>query len=196
MSVAHPRLHPTGFSLVELLMVLAIIAVLMALVIGAIGVVRAKARTAQAQAMVMGLTGALETYAAEDVVHRYPLHEQLFVPVAAPAYAVARAPLAGVHPDGLLGLLSARKPFAQDDARFDDQQRLLDPWGHPYLYHLRRPAPTANATRLQDWNWDVARSRERIWSQVKDAAAPYPYLWSLGPDGSADDAAEWIYAAR
>lgn len=195
--MALPRLRPAGFSLVELLMVLAIIAVLMTLVIGAIGVVRARARIAQTQAMVLGLTGAIETYAAEDVIHRFPLHEQLFVPATAPPpYEVARAPLAGVHADGLLGLLSARKPFAQDDARFDDQQRLLDPWGRPYLYHLRRPTPTANAARMQDWNWDAAKARERQWSQVKDAAAPYPYLWSLGPDGAADDAAGWIYAAR
>ena len=185
-----------GFSLIELLMVLAIIAVLMALLIGAIGVVRSKARIAQAQAMVMGLSSAIATYAAEDVVHRHPLHESLFVPATAPAYEVARAPLAGINPEGLIGLLSVRKPFTQDASRFDEAQRLLDPWGRPYLYHLKRPMPTQNAARLQDWNWDPAKSRERTWSQVTDTAAPYPYVWSLGPDGATDDASGWIYVAR
>lgn len=185
-----------GFSLVELLMVLAIVAVLMALVIGAIGVVRSKARTAQARAMVLGLGAAIETYAAEDVVHRFPLHEALFVAAAAPPYEVARAPLAGVHSDGLLGLLSARKPFAQDASRFDEAGRMLDPWGRPYRYHLKRPVPAANAARLEDWNWDAAKSRERSWSQVANAPAPYPYIWSLGAAGATDDAAEWIYVAR
>lgn len=188
--------HRAGFTLLELLMVLAIVAVLMALVIGAIGVVRSKARAAQAQAMVLGLSAALETYAAEEAVHRFPLHESLFVPPVAPPYEVARAPLAGVDPEGLIGLLSARKPFAQDGSRFDEAGRMLDPWGRPYRYHLKRPAPAANATRLENWNWDAAKSRERSWSQVANAAAPYPYVWSLGPDGATDDAKDWIYAAR
>lgn len=185
-----------GFTLIELLMVLAIVAVLLTLVIGATSVVRGKARAAQAQAMVLGLSAALETYAAEEVVHRFPLHESLFVPLAAPPYEVARAPLAGVDPEGLIGLLSARKPFAQDGSRFDGDGRMLDPWGRPYLYHLKRPKPSAGADRLVDWNWDAAKGRERSWSQVTNAAAPYPYVWSLGPAGAADDATEWIYAAR
>lgn len=190
------RQRCTGFTLIELLMVLGIVTALMALLIGAVGVLRGKARTSQAQAMILGLVAAVETYAAEDVVQRFPLHESLFVPAAAPAYEVGRAALPGVHPDGLIGLLSVRKPFAQDGSRFDEAGRLLDPWGRPYRYHLRRPAPGQHAERLQDWNWDLARSRERSWSQAADAAAPYPYIWSLGPDGAADDAAGWIYAAR
>ncbi len=146
--------------------------------------------------MILGLGAAVETYAAEDVVHRFPLHEALFVTPLAPAYEVARAPLPTVNPDGLIGLLSVRKPFTQDASRFDEAGRLLDPWGRPYRYHLRRPAPSQHPERLQDWNWDQARSRERSWSQAADVAAPFPYIWSLGPDGAADDAAGWIYAAR
>ena len=47
---------------------------------------------------------------------------------------IARAPLAGVHAEGLIGLLSVRKPFTQDASRFDEAGRLLDPWGRPYRY--------------------------------------------------------------
>lgn len=186
-----------GLSLVELLMVVSIVAVLATVLLGAMGLVRERARKSRAGAVVASLTAAIESYAAEDPLHAYPLTALLYIPSASPppAYEIARNAVSGL-PEGLIGVLEDRRLMTHDGAGTAADGRLLDPWGEPYRYHLMRPAPSAGAARLADWNWDAAQGRERAWDTLRDRAAPYPYIWSTAAARSIDDATEWIYAVR
>lgn len=56
---------PGGFTLVELLVVMAIIAILVGLVLNVAGFVRYKGATARAQAEIAGVSTALESYKAD-----------------------------------------------------------------------------------------------------------------------------------
>jgi prepilin-type N-terminal cleavage/methylation domain-containing protein len=186
----------SGFTLIELLMVLAIVAILTSLILGATSLMRSRARDGQARAMIAGLVAALETYSAEDPRKRYPLHDTLFVASPPPAHELGMSPLGPQLPDGVLGMLADRKLFTCDSNRLDGQQRLLDPWGTPYRYHLKRPQPAQGAAQMSDWNWDPANTRERRWNQATNAAAPFPYVWSLGSAGNPDDAKDWLHDPR
>ena len=60
-----PRSRPHGFTLVELLTVIAIIAILMGLLFPAIGVVQNQARKAEAKAACVGIVTAVKAYNTE-----------------------------------------------------------------------------------------------------------------------------------
>jgi hypothetical protein len=101
----------------------------------------------------------------------------------------------------MVGLLEDRGLLhhISGSARSDGGQRLLDPWGNPYRYALRRPQPTSPPNALRDWNWDAELDRPRLWDRSRTPpvgrAAPYPYLYSLGSRASDTDASTWIYNA-
>ncbi len=184
--------HRTGFSLMEVLVVITIIVVLAGMVLGGVTVMRRRAATYEAEQVVHQLRQALETYRTEDGRHRYPLHEQLYpTPTLTLPHLLAMTPQ-GTATAGVLGLLIDR------DLGVRASQGLIsgvltDPWGEPYHYQLTRPAPALNAARLLDWNWDTAAGRPLAWNAVADSAAPFPYVWSSGRLGKLDDAKDWIY---
>lgn len=68
----HPR-HPPGFTLVELLTVIAVIGVLVALTIPVVGGVRASARRAECASNLRQIGGALFLYAADNKNHLPPV---------------------------------------------------------------------------------------------------------------------------
>jgi prepilin-type N-terminal cleavage/methylation domain-containing protein len=185
-----------AFSLVEVLIVVAIIAVLSALGLQAAQVVRRQAKLANARTTVSTIVLALESYHQDETKHRYPMHEDLYIAPPPDCHLIGRTAVGSGYPTGLVGLLIDRNLLPLGSVRLTEDGRLLDPWDGQFRYHLRRPTPSANAARLTDWNWDAKRSREATWNEVLDRAAPFPYVFSLGPSGDASDAAGWVYHAR
>jgi len=166
--------------LIEILVVIAIIAVLVAMLMPAIGIIRERVRKAQAGEQVSEIHMALQHYAAEDSRHRYP-------PQTAAADLTLRLDPADANP-GNLNLL--RKFGFEIDLsgliRTDPAPYALgDPWKRPYQYQVdsdllgvsgaQRPQPPAICPA-----WNAAGTR------------PWGYVWSQGPKGLADGK-EWIY---
>lgn len=191
---ARPR---CGFTLIELIVVVVIIAILTAVLISAVYVVRQRAKTSSTKATILKLTSALETYKLDDQNHRYPLHELLSPPEPmSPYQLLGTQPVVPGYPEGVLGLLFEMQLYTIDRTLVDGRE--TDGWNGPIYYHLQRPAPAQGAGRLVDWNWDADNSRAKLWNSACDPPrpAPYPYIFSLGQGGSTADASTWIYHAR
>lgn len=172
-----------GVTLIEILVVIAIIMVLVGLLIPALAVVRHKANRSSAAQTVAELQTALDLYRRDDAQRRFP----------APAADLSIGPV-------LLEDLDRRGLWSWGSRERDDQGRLLDPWGTTYRYSLTRPAPSRGADRLLTWNWDAAAGHESRWGERPLAgggrsagALPFAYIWSLGRPAQADDATEWIF---
>ncbi|MBN8524674.1 MAG: type II secretion system protein [Planctomycetes bacterium] len=169
-----------GFTLVEILVVVSIIAVLVAILVPAIGVVRERVRAAKAMEQVAEIHMALQHYASEDSRHRYP-------PQSGPGDLSLR-----LDPDdavmGNLNLLRRNgyeidlSGLARDGVA---PYPLCDPWKRPYSYQVdadllsvsgvQRPMPPEVCPA-----WNTAGRR------------PWGYVWSLGAKGAADGRG-WIY---
>lgn len=166
-----------AFTLVELLVTIAIVLVLVAMIIPGVGMVRDSVKRSKTVGLITGLTGALEIYAMEDGRHRYP-------PVETDQSMRTNGDVGALRNLDLLRERGSQWRNADLDA-----DRLVDAWRRPVRYTvddlidklIARPAPL-----LTSWN---AKSRE-----------PFGYVWSLGrPKG--DEAADadpanadrWLY---
>lgn len=186
----HAPRHP-GVSLVELLVTIAVIVVLATAALSAASLLRRQSERTRAHQAVAGIVAGLRTYALEDRRHFFPLHSQLYpVPTIATPHPLALQPEPGAPVGVLSQLVDLDVGSGGGDLR---DGRLCDPWGRPYAYQLVRPPPAATRT---DWNWDTTAGRPRAWNVLGGTPAPYPYVWSTGPDGSPDNATGWIYAAE
>lgn len=183
-----------GFSLVELLVVLAILALLTGLMVAGVATVRRSAKVTDARSTLSLLHTAFDAYRQEDAWRRYPSED----PVDA---SISSRPIApATH--GVLELLELRHVFAAKAGSRDETGRLLDPWQRPWRYTLTRPVEAA-PPRLPDWNWDAAAGHERRWGRRRDPATgttgegplAFPYIRSLGEAGDAADPTRWIYLA-
>ena len=183
-----------ALTIIELLIVITVIAILIALLMPAINMVRLRAMRTEAKQFTGQLTISLETYANEDRRHYYPLQGQLYptptITVPQPFSTKAQGGAAA----GLLNLL--RAVGVNSGPRLLESGNMLDPWGSPYCYQLTRPAPTTAADLLLDWNWDKELNRPKRWNERTSSPASFPYVWSLGQAGSATDATTWIYEPK
>lgn len=218
-----PQIRRNGFTMIELLVVVSIIAVLAGLLIPAISMVRERSKRAEAQQTVCELMIAFETYRQEGskifptpfwagydysmAAGKEPATYSHFVESDDPTKAFAIA-MQDVHNgtviDGVLTLLLDRNLYTMKRSQLDRSDadgRLLDPWGNPYHYRLRLDGTTRTAltcvagkSKLSDWNWDAAADREARRSG-RDEAMPIPfaYVYSWGASGTATDARPWIY---
>ena len=197
----YPRMPPPhaaqpargAFTLMELLVTIAIIAVLAAMLLPAVGLVRERSRRTEAQMVVNQLSIACETYMNEDHRHMYPLQPQLYPAalVTVPHPIAQRAQ--GVAASGVLELLLESDVVNLGNRALDSEGCMLDPWLRRYRYQLLRPTPASPVNALQDWNWDAERTRPKRWNERADTPAPFPYIWSLGKDGRDDAAKTWVY---
>jgi general secretion pathway protein G len=107
---AGPRRHPKGFTLVELLVVLAILGLLAAIAAPRVIKYLGGAKTSTAEIQIENLAGVLDLYRLE----------------------------LGSYPSGGEGLRALVEKPAQLDAwqgpYLKSADSLIDPWGNPYLY--------------------------------------------------------------
>ncbi len=204
-TMSHDR---RAFTLIEMLTVVAIIAVLAGLLLPAIGIVRSRAKLADARQMVREVTMALEAYRADDRRRRYPVEEDCAFcrdresggahSLPESAERRLRTGIAtGTTPHALQALIDLNLITLRAGALRDGF--LVDPWGQTYAYALVRPAaagdPTDTANQLAvDWNWDADRKRVRAWDDRRDRPGDFPYVWSYGPAGQGAAVRDWCYA--
>lgn len=184
-----------GFSLIELIVVVSIIVILLGILMPVIMMVRTGVKKSQAQTTVNEFRLGLELYRAEDPKKRYPTVRD---------NASAGGTDLGIHRD-LIEYLDDHRMFSRGTRKLNNDKLLIDPFDRPYRYSLTRPSPAAGTEAMNAWNWDPDADpapREARWGTIideatgtiSDGALPFPYIWSLGPQGLTDDAREWIMA--
>jgi len=129
-----------GFTILELLIVVALVAVLSGLVLGASRYVRERGRASRATAELAGLAAALESYRLAQ--GDYPRTDQ-----------PARLLLALVGRRGPEGEAISAQPLIEvarftvgegGDPFVDETAELHDPWGAPYRYAYKSEIPWSN----------------------------------------------------
>jgi len=129
-----------GFTVLELLLVIAVIAVLGALVLGAGRYARESGRASRATAELAGLAAALESYRLEQ--GDYPQTDQparLLQALIGRRGPTGAAIAAGAMLEaGRFSTGSGADPFLNDAAE------LIDPWGAPYRYAYKSALPWDN----------------------------------------------------
>jgi general secretion pathway protein G len=192
-----------GFTLVELLVVIGILALLAGLLFPAVTAAQRRSREKAAKAMIERLTLALEQYASD--FGDYP-------PTSLAALGVATN---GVNEgnESLVRCLSTRKergpyfPFEEKDLANTDGDKLsgrdpcdstlgskelfevVDPWGNPYIYfHNRDYRGGAKLERyvLQDGTRITCRPHPNQRTGQYPGVTSF-VIWSVGADGKNDD---------
>jgi prepilin-type N-terminal cleavage/methylation domain-containing protein len=192
-TAARPR--RSGLTLIELLLVVSIVAILIAIVMPAVGIVKAHARTITARDTVAELWNAIQDYADENPRHLYPTPAStryLTYSSSDPWTVLAQLSVDGYQVPGQL------LDHAQDSPTFGC---LLDPWHRPYFYSVDGPVLTTSGVVDTSRMNGVADRPASIPSWNPQGIEPYAYVWSVGPpvgtlsdDSDPAHASAWIYA--
>jgi prepilin-type N-terminal cleavage/methylation domain-containing protein len=194
LSASAPR---RGFTLIEILVTISIIAVLVALLVPGIGLVRNAVRRTETRALVDGVAAAMEVYRLE--CHRFPGgYDDLSLRTAGTGGTPDALDLLRECGSGWLAKNLAPAPPAPlagalADPPAESNQMLVDAWRRQIRYVTdigadgRLVTPfTAPGGAPTDWN----PKRQQ----------PFAYVWSLGKpivDDTADaldaNVANWIY---
>lgn len=154
------RARSGAFTLIELLTVIAIIAILASLILATSGFVQEKAGRSRAQAEIASIESALELYKIDNGDY----------PEANGGTDSTKELLQALHPrDGKIYLeqMRAFEYKSPSDSAYYSSNRLIDPFGQPYRYFYEAGESTNKATGEQH-NGPVAPD---IWSYGKDGAS-------------------------
>jgi prepilin-type N-terminal cleavage/methylation domain-containing protein len=173
-----------GFTLIEMMVVIAIIVVLIALLLPAIAMVRERANRSSVLSTVANIHQALQSYAGEERRHRYPSQAvDLSVGWAPPDAPAANGVLnqlqnLGIEVDLTALDRSSAPPFL-----------LLDPWGRPFQYQADNDLLGATGAQ-RPLGSDGVTAPLTAWNAA--GVRPWGYVWSRGRDAQADGT-DWIY---
>jgi len=183
-------------SAVELLTVVALLLVLIGLAAPVVGMVRTRARIAEARETITQLWMAVQEYANEHPWHLYPTPQPdgfLSTDPFQPGAVVTQLLAAG------LAVPSQHWDHAAGSPSF---HCLLDPWARPYRYQLDGPRLAANGTLDASSMNGVADRPAVVPGWNPQGVEPFAYLWSVGPvhgsfsqDADPANATAWVYAA-
>lgn len=170
-----------GFTLIEMLVVIAIILILASLSLVVIRVIYQRARRTRALAEMTGLKTAVQMYMAdhsayppdtgswnETVFDPRSLHRYLGSEIKNPVTGKTREPYFAMRPKSLTDL----------DA--DGVGILVDPWGNPYQFDAIHAVLKDGRRVLSGWPYLPSRPKGRMSRESK--------IVSFGPDGKSDPA--------
>lgn len=163
-----------GFTLVELLTVIAIIALLAGLIFPAVISVQDKAKRSKAKSMIQSLSVALKMYQNDFGV--YPTDTDVGATSGAAALNIA---LGQRHIGTSAGNVGPYMEFKTKD--LNGSGEVIDPWGTPYYYY-----PDDDDGATGDAPWHNVYSFD-LYSAGKDKATP---SGAAGGEGS-DDISNW-----
>jgi general secretion pathway protein G len=167
-----------GFTVLELLLVIGLLAVLSTLVVGAGSSARASARASRAAGELTALAAALESYRlAQGDYPRTDQSTRLLQSLAGRRGPTGEA-VAG-RPVIEAGRFSTDAP---GDPLLDDAAELLDPWGSPYRYAYKSATPWSNPGYV-------------LYSAGPDSLAAAALLAGGFPDRSAAGNADNLWSA-
>jgi general secretion pathway protein G len=133
------RAMPPAFTLIEILVVVAVITILAGITIGTLGGVNEKASRDRAKAEVAAISSALEAYRAEFGSYPTPLNSS------------------NVPHTNIAGYLPAEKIQATNGT-------LMDPYGQPYIYLLPGGAiPTRNRVGFDLYSLGKDPAKTNAW---------------------------------
>lgn len=168
-----------GFTLIELLAVIAIVAILSSIVFGLGRRVSESGRISRASSELATLSVALEGY--RQAHGDYPQTDDAARMLQ--ALIGRRDPLMNPLRSRALLDLAAFTTEAQRDPFIDDGVRLIDPWGHSYLYAYRTVVPWNNASYV-------------LYSAGPDGTAAPAVLAGGYPDLGASENHDNVYVSR
>ena len=192
-----------AFTMIELMVVVSIIAILVAILLPTIGVLRDRSRKADAMGMVTALSMAVESYAAEDQRRRHPDADASDALVPGCRFLLWTE-TDGNQPRGPLDLLALVGYDPRSGTLVDvpgTTRRLhIDPWHRGFRYY-RDPHvfPTTISTTPPVASRPDAGIIQPDWNPRNQW--PFAYLWSLGKptgageivDSGTDHASHWLY---
>ena len=140
LAARHTTSRHSGFTLVELMVVVVVISILVGLTIGGLGYVNRKGAESRAQSEVAALSAAIDNYKLE--VGQYPDEGDLF------------AELTGQGP------VNTNKVYFEPTAVMGTNQQFVDPWGAPYNYN---PEGERNPGFFDLWSVPPDAESEQDW---------------------------------
>jgi prepilin-type N-terminal cleavage/methylation domain-containing protein len=189
-----------AFTLVELLIVLAIVLLLVGMLMGGLGVVRASSRKVQARSLVAMVQQALETYRGEDLRRSFPTDPSGDPPPTVIGFAPPE--LAETRPR--VGDLLERVGFSRAQAPRVTTAAgisvLRDPWQQDLNYFLDLGLTGTVAVRPADGSGSEVLMPSDVSDWNPRGLRPFAYCWSWGPT-KADNTlkaniGEWIYVRQ
>jgi prepilin-type N-terminal cleavage/methylation domain-containing protein len=151
------KVHRIGFTLIELMIVIAILAVLMGILLPTISMVRQRSKLTQAKSTISVIAQACSVYRLQ--LNAWPPSQTASWPVAnsvdqLSTYAFGIETDAN-RPRGLLDLLvdigDMQIPGGYLTPNLAGWQSLRDPWGNPYFYQVVDPLVPATPGRTAFW---------------------------------------------